>query len=690
MGLAAALIPLAVHLLHRGRPRVIEFSNLAFLRELHLSRMRGVRLRQWLVLLLRTLALASLVLAFARPSLQTGAAGLGDARPTRAVLLLDDSFSTRYAAPGGRIFDQLRQRTGEALALFDDERDEVYLVPFADRADSADRARPAPDWLAGLDERAPGEGGTDLAGALQTAADLLAEADGRHREIYLFTDLARPGWSAVSPPAPDDPLARVPIFVIGPPGQVPRPNLYIAGHRVTGWLAAPGHPLDVSVTVGLFGEESRRVDVDLFVDGERVQRRQVTVPPGETVGAQFALAPRRSGRLTGFVEVEADALPLDNRRYFTLDVPDRVAIVLAGPRLADTYYARRALTAAATGDAALRVDAVAQAELDASRLEGADVLVLCNLEAPTAPLVRAVRDFAAAGGGVLLLPGPAADLAALNRQLLADLVPASLAGVVGRPGEPAFVGLDTTHLDWPLFSGLLRDAGDRPRFHAAFDLAPQRQLAVVAQFDDGRPALVEGRSAAGRALLWAAPLDLAWTDLPLRGLFVPLLHRMCRYLAQPAGHEASYTVGDRAFRRLPGLGVGDRVQVETPSGRRRYVEPETALGELLWKMPELTESGIWRVLAPAGGAIDEFAVNVDPAEADLRDVPPAEVESRLGPGRARLLAAAGDVRGQIRSARYGRELWREFLGLAGLLLLLELWLARAPEAQAAPGVGGVD
>ena len=48
VGLAAALIPLAIHLLHRGKPREIAFSNLAFLRQLHQSRMRSVRLQQWL------------------------------------------------------------------------------------------------------------------------------------------------------------------------------------------------------------------------------------------------------------------------------------------------------------------------------------------------------------------------------------------------------------------------------------------------------------------------------------------------------------------------------------------------------------------------------------------------------------------------------------------------------------------
>ena len=43
VGLATAVIPLAIHLLHRGRTRPLPFSNLEFLRRLHHSRMRRVR-----------------------------------------------------------------------------------------------------------------------------------------------------------------------------------------------------------------------------------------------------------------------------------------------------------------------------------------------------------------------------------------------------------------------------------------------------------------------------------------------------------------------------------------------------------------------------------------------------------------------------------------------------------------------
>ncbi len=677
-GLAAALVPLAVHLLHRGRPRVVPFSNVAFLRRVHLSHMRGLRLRQWLVLLLRMLAVACLALACARPALQEGASLLGGSRPTSAVVLLDHSFSARYSPPGGRLFDRLRQRADEVLSLYEDGRHRVSVIPFAARPDSADGAAVGllRERLADL---APGEAGTDVSRALRAAARQLARTPAARGEIYLFTDLARAGWEDVRPgllgPGPRT------LFVVSAAGGRRR-NLHVPEVRAAGWLAAPGARLGIGARVGQSGGGEADLSVDLFLDGERVQRRRVQVPASGAAEAAFTVAPRRSGRLPGFVEVEADDLPADNRRYFILQVPEGVAVLVAGPARSDTYYARRALAAAATGDAALKVEAATLDELDDDSLAGVDVLVLCHLENATAAQARQVRRFVEAGGGLLLLPGPAADLARLNRDWLPGLVPATLAGVAGRPGEEAYAVLDSNSADAGLFAGLLAEPGDRPRFQARFDVVTRRQLAVLARFDDGRPALVEGRPGEGRALLWAVPLDLAWSDWPRRGSFVPLLHRLCRYLARPAG-DAAYTVGDRAWRRLPGSRVDDRVQAQAPSGRRRFIRAETSLGDLRWALPPLDEAGIWRLLGPDGSVRDEFAVNVDPAESDLTALSEQEIRDRLPGASLHFLDDGTPLGERVLALRHGRELWRECLVLALALLLLELWIARAPLPKAA-------
>jgi len=677
----AVAIPVAIHLLHRGRSRPIPFSNLQFLRALHQSRMRKLRLRQWLVLLLRTLAVAFMVLAFSRPSHRAGGNGLfGGSPPATAVILLDNSYSTRYREPGGRLFDQLQQRVGELLELYD-ERDDVVLIPFADRAEVPIQGEGSERLREHLAELTPSDRVTDIGGALAAAEELLSGlGEERARELFLVTDLASYNWSA-TPPRGDAWLPDVQVYGVVP-SPADRPNLALDSLSLDPWLQAPGRKL--TLQAGLANASPRPVSAsaDLFVDGERVQRREVSLAAGERLAVEFAFVPRGPGRLRGYVELTGDDLPLDDRRYFTLHVPAEVNVLLVGHRSVDTYYPRTALAAAAATDPVLQVRAGLLSELDEGALAGTHVLVLCNLVRLDRETTRRVRGFAAAGGSIVIFPGPTADLSFLNRHLLPDLVPTVLKGVSGTPGAAdAHLTLDRERPHHALLDRLLAaTATDPPRFWAFFEMVPAQQLEPLLLFDGGGPAVVEGRSPGGRAILFASPLSLDWNDLPLRGLFAPLIHRLTRYLVLPPDHATRYAVGAPVRRRVPGLSADDAVQVETPSGRRLFLEPQHDSAGVVWKVPHADEAGFWRLLRD-GDEVDVFAVNVDAREADLTVVSDGLLDRLLGPGRVRFLGPDEDLAEAVLAGRYGRELWRECLALAVCLLLLELWIARAPSRR---------
>src|SRR3974377_1479352 len=74
-GLAAAAIPLLLHLLNLRNLRTVEFSSVRFLKELQKTSLRRVRFKQILLLILRTLLIAAIVLAFSRPALRVSLAG---------------------------------------------------------------------------------------------------------------------------------------------------------------------------------------------------------------------------------------------------------------------------------------------------------------------------------------------------------------------------------------------------------------------------------------------------------------------------------------------------------------------------------------------------------------------------------------------------------------------------------------
>ncbi len=68
-------IPILLHLLMRQKPRKLIFPAMRFIRKRHEMNRRTLRLRQWLLLLLRCLVIALAALALARPSVSSGSFG---------------------------------------------------------------------------------------------------------------------------------------------------------------------------------------------------------------------------------------------------------------------------------------------------------------------------------------------------------------------------------------------------------------------------------------------------------------------------------------------------------------------------------------------------------------------------------------------------------------------------------------
>ena len=96
-GLVLAGIPLLIHLLHKRRYIEVEFAAMRFLIEATRKRARRTRIEQLILLVLRTLVLALLVLAMARPHFETSEGLLTADRPTHRIVVVDTSFSMQVA-----------------------------------------------------------------------------------------------------------------------------------------------------------------------------------------------------------------------------------------------------------------------------------------------------------------------------------------------------------------------------------------------------------------------------------------------------------------------------------------------------------------------------------------------------------------------------------------------------------------
>ena len=91
-GLIAATIPLLIHLFSIRRTQTVDFSSIQFIKELEHETIRRLKIRQLILLILRTLAIVLIVLSFARP-VKLGYFPVGSSQSTQMIFLVDNSAS---------------------------------------------------------------------------------------------------------------------------------------------------------------------------------------------------------------------------------------------------------------------------------------------------------------------------------------------------------------------------------------------------------------------------------------------------------------------------------------------------------------------------------------------------------------------------------------------------------------------
>ena len=301
LGLGAAAIPLLLHLRRRREPPTVAFPAVRYLRDATREHEQRLRLRHWLLLLLRMLLIAALALAAAGPSLPVG--GVDTHTPAALAIVVDNSLSSGAIAGGSARIEALRHAARSILARAA-PTDALWLLT----ADGIPRAGDPAALGAILDTLAPVARRLDL-GAAIAAADAVVRASPLAGGLVVVTDLQA---SAVTAAAP-----RVPVVVV-PVSTPPVSNLGLAPLDLgpEPWGAAPGR-----IGVGVVGDRAGMVPVRVQVGARPA--REALVGPGRP--ASVLVPGLRPGWYEVRAELDPDELRADDQRWAGLRVASPAA-----------------------------------------------------------------------------------------------------------------------------------------------------------------------------------------------------------------------------------------------------------------------------------------------------------------------------------------------------------------------------
>ncbi len=407
-GLPLVLLPVLIHLFNRLRHRKLPWAAMMFLRMANRKSTRYAKLRQWLVLLFRVLAVLMLLFALSRPLAGGWMGGMFSSKPDVVVIILDRSPSMDGRAEGESRLEKSRAAILKGMAGFVEGTRVVLMDHTATHVQEVGSVEALKNLMSG--------------GATDTSADLPAQLEAVHKwfesekpgtgEIWIASDLQASNW---------DPAAkerwkrlvgrfeglpqkvRVRLLAMNEPlssnSSVRVRELQLLGEGERAELQLEVEVLHdqaaltetiVPVTIHL-GTESRTIDVDFKLEG--------------TSHTQFIKLqiddPGQGG--WGWVEIPDDDNPRDNRGYFVYGSHGRLSTAVAAE---DAYMGRFLQMAAAPDLANTNQVSVAVAEASRAEVKWSDhAMILWQGVLPEGDIAKALLEYADTGGMVVCFPG---------------------------------------------------------------------------------------------------------------------------------------------------------------------------------------------------------------------------------------------------------------------------------------------
>jgi len=667
-GLLGVGIPLAIHLIRKQKAEKVVFSTLRFLKKTPKKMIFFQRIQQWLLLLVRAAIVALLAIAFARPFFTQSVALPTGSTPGSVVIVLDASMSMQY----GDYFERAKQAALEVLRSLN-AGDEAALITFAE---GTGQVRELTTDIAQLEASlqtldSPGFQATASLSALRLADQMLRSARYADKIVIMISDFQRrafenidTGWQ----------LGAGVVFKSIKIGDPETTNLAVTEVKSPAQVFRDQEEHVIVARVRNLGTRPlAEARVSLAIDDQTVDSQNVELTGQSEAVVQFRTKFRKRGVYRGAVTVTDNRFVPDNTFYFTVNVltPLRILAVIDDPadngHAAATQWFESAM--GRQDRSRFQIEVLRPRQVTQEAVKSHDVMALFDVRDLQPVQVRAIESFVQDGGSLLMAPAGRVTAKTFN-SLVGGLTPAMLEQQQTEP-DGKFRVIAEINQRHPIIRALQigrsNDLGSA-RFRGYWSTKPVKGSEIIMGFDNGQAALVEGRFGRGRVLLFTSSLDTTWNNLPLQGLYLPLMQETLRYLAMADEKKQSYVVGEPVRMKLP---PGNALRVTAPDGAETVLT--SATGDDVVYRDDL-EPGFYGIRG--GDQPDFMAVNVSPLESDLATVATEEIEKALSnPAGAPHTATQARALAMDARAEKSQQWWWWILLAVGLLALGETLLS---------------
>lgn len=669
LGLLAITIPIIIHLISLRHTRDTEFSTLRFIKSLKHETIRHLRIKQWLLVILRTIAILCLILMFSRP-LMTGTltSKLAGDVESRAVIVIDNSASMAVQTDDGTLLDRAKASLPEILKGLEGQTTvELYQTNPPKKLFSGSHQESG-----SIISRVKGIVQTNMTDNLWTVIDSVlqtVEASEPNLECFIISDFQSAPSFAIDSLNPNSDWKY--YCILQPKVEN---NISISEVSVLSQIKLPNHLVKLNTRIGNGGvTEKRNIPVELYLNDERVGQVVSQFQPSKFKDFMFQVYPGETGIINGKIVIPDDDFPLDNFRNFDLVIPNQIAVKVIGQSVEELFLLELALSAIIGETELLLIDRHVSEDLERLFLSDIDILLLHNPANLSNSAIEDLQRFLMHGGGLILFVGN--DLNQTDPVAWPSLLKLPELIQTRRLTGESFFSTSIAEEDHSLFTDLdIKNINEElPQVFGYNEVRIQMNHTPLIKLNNGHPLLIESKAFGSVSFVFTSPLNLRWNDLPAKGFLVPLLHRMLILLATREFNTQPLLVGEDKIIDIKGENIIAEWTLKTPNENEIKLIPDYTNEKLL--ITQTSELGSYNVFAD-GNLFSSFSTELSPLELPSIRIEGETLAEGLGIEQARIIEPTQHLGSELKEIRYGRSIWRLLLFIALSCLVIESILGK--------------
>lgn len=667
----AIAIPIIVHLFNFRRPKKIQFSDISLVQEVKRSVVRRLRLRQWLLLATRCLAILALVMVFAGPVIK-GEGATEAPGSTSIAIMVDNSYSMQGGNEKGSYWLQAQKAATEIIKAYG--RTDEFMVMSTHEPLVRYNFGEQQAALKTLKSLGIHQNTRSLPEILTQIEDVFANASYQKKSFYFLSDFQR---STILPDTAYG-FKQVEGLEVNllPLTTRQLKNAFVADHQVVSQIVEVDRPVEMSLNlVNDAKDPLKNVGLRVVMGDEVRPVSTEDLEAGENKSIKVNLTPQKPGWQSGYIELDDSPVDFDNRRYFTYYVPEKEKMLVVEekplPQLRIMFG----------GDLLSQFDTkfVSFRNFGEENLDDYKSIMLVGLTDISTGLQEKLQSHLEQGKSILYFPGVTMG-PGVNRFFKAMEMGAFEKLQSQEEGAYAS-GVDLEH---PIFDGMFvgkRDQSnfDAPQVYKYYRFRPGNAIVqnVILKLDNQDPVLIESRPKGGLFYNFAFLPREDWTDFTIKGVGLSMMVQVARLMNQTQRAQQNLDLGTTAYKRVK-TQEKDVVRMIGMDSTEFIPEQFVQSGYIVLKFSrqDLPEGNY--ELRQNGKLLEYIAFNVPDSESRLESLPEQELKEYLAAagldGIQVTQAAEGGIAQEIEIKNNGLPLWKFFLIAALVFLLIEFIL----------------